>query len=117
MLNKLVVDIARYTEGVDPLPLHDAGVKMVILKADQLFARNAKVLSNSGMPIAAYHWVDPTRDADQQVAETLNLIRASDLPVLAIFSDFEQYWSKWDEWYLAIKGQLEWSLVSRISGR
>lgn len=116
MLNKLVVDIAQYTGGVDPLPLHDAGVKMVILKADQLFARNAKVLSNSGMPIAAYHWVDPTRDADQQVDETLNLIRASDLPVLAIFSDFGQYWSKWDEWFLAIKGQLEWSLVSRISG-
>jgi hypothetical protein len=116
MLNKLVVDIAGYTEGVDPLPLHDAGVKLVILKADQLFIRNARILSNSGMPIAAYHWVDPTRDADQQVAETLGLIRTSGLPVLAIFADFEQYWSKWDERYLAIKGLLEWSLISRFAG-
>jgi hypothetical protein len=114
MLNKLIVDIASYTEGLDPLPLHDAGVKMVILKADHLFTRNARILSNSGMPIAAYHWVDPTRDADQQVSETLNLIRASDLPVLAIFSDFEQYWSKWDEWYWAVKGRLNWSMVRRI---
>ena len=88
MLNKLVVDIASHTEGVDPLPLHDAGVQMVILKVDQLFTRNAEILSNSGMPIAAYHWVDPTLDADQQTANTLNIIRTSGLPVLAIFSDF-----------------------------
>jgi hypothetical protein len=115
MLNKLVVDIASYTEGVDPLPLHEAGVQMVILKADHLFARNARILANSGMPIAAYHWVDPTLDAEQQVENTLNMIRASELPVLTIFSDFEQYWSKWDEWYQAIKGQLAWNLVERFS--
>jgi hypothetical protein len=116
MLNKLVVDIALYTEGVDPLPLHEAGVQMAVLKVDQLFVRNAKILSNSGMPIAAYHWVDPTQDADQQVADTLKTLRDSDLPILAIFADFEQYWSKWDEWYAAIQGALSWNLVSRLSG-
>jgi len=116
MLNKLVVDTAFYTEGVEPLPLHEAGVQMVILKADHLFTRNARILSNSGMPIAAYHWVDPTLDVEEQVANTLNIIRGSEVPVLAIFSDFEQYWKKWDEWHLAIKGQLAWNLVSRFSG-
>jgi hypothetical protein len=68
------------------------------------------------MPIAAYHWVDPTKDAEQQVADSLKIIRDSGLPVLAIFPDFEQYWSKWDEWYAAIKGTLSWNLVSRFSG-
>jgi hypothetical protein len=116
MLNKLVVDIGSYTKGVDPLLLHDAGVQMVILKTDSLFTYNAKILSNSGMPIAAYHWVDPTLDAEQQVANTLNIIRASELPVLAIFSGFQQYWSKWDEWQSAVKGLLAWNLVSRFAG-
>jgi hypothetical protein len=116
MLNKLVVDIERYTEGIDPLPLHDADVQMVILKVDQLFARNAKLLSNSGMPIAACHWIDPTLDADQQVADTLNIVRASGVPVLAIFADFEQYWSEWDEWNRAVKGLLAWNLVGRFDG-
>jgi hypothetical protein len=116
MLNKLVVDVTHNAEGIDPLPLHEAAVQMVILKVDELFTRNAKILSNSGMPVAAYHWVDPTLDPEQQVAATLNIIRASDLPVLAIFVDFEQYWSKWDKWHLATKGQLAWNEVSRFSG-
>lgn len=116
MRNKLVVDIAGYTEGVDPLPLHDASIQMVILKVDNMFARNGRILANSGMPIAAYHWVDPTRDADQQVARTLDTIRTIGLPVVAIFPDFEQYWSRWDEWYRAIRGLLAWNLVSRFGG-
>jgi len=116
MLNRLVVDIARYTEGVDPIPLHQASVELVILKVDELFERNGRILANSGMPIAAYHWIDPTRDAAQQVAESLAVIRESGLPVLAIFPDFEQYWSSWSEWYHAIQKRLSWSLVSRLAG-
>jgi len=115
MLNKLVVDIARYTEGVDALPLHEASVQMVILKVDSQFLKNASILANSGMPIAAYHWIDPTVDADQQVANTLNTLRTSGLPVLAIFADFEQWWSNWDQWYKAILKELSWNLVSRFS--
>ncbi len=68
------------------------------------------------MPVTAYHWIDPTKDPVQQVAASLNIIRNSNVPVLAIFADFEQYWSKWDEWYRAIQGQLAWRLVSRVSG-
>jgi exopolysaccharide biosynthesis protein/GH25 family lysozyme M1 (1,4-beta-N-acetylmuramidase) len=116
MLNKLVVDIARYTAGIDPLPLHEGSVQLVILKADNLFATNGKILVNSGMPIAAYHWIDPTKDAAQQVTQTLDLIKQSGLPVLAIFPDLEQYWGKWDEWYKAIQGTLSWSMVSRLGG-
>ncbi len=116
MLNKLVVDLAGYTGGVDPLPLHAAGVQMAILKVDHLFTRNAETFANSGMPIAAYHWVDPIQDPERQVYNTLNIIRTSGLPVLGIFSVFEQYWSRWDEWILAIKGQLTWNLVSRFAG-
>lgn len=115
MLNKLVVDIATYTKGVDPLPLHDASVQLMILKVDDLFTRNGKILVNSGMPIAAYHWIDPTLDANQQVADTLGILRSSGLPVLAIFADFEQWWSKWDEWHRAIRKTLAWNLVSRFS--
>ena len=115
MLNKIVVDIAYYTQGVDPFRLHDASVQLVILKVDNWFVPNGRLLANSGMPIAAYHWIDPTKDVDRQVADTLNAIRTSGLPVLAIFADFEQWWSKWDEWYRAIRNELAWSLVSRFS--
>jgi GH25 family lysozyme M1 (1,4-beta-N-acetylmuramidase) len=116
MLNKLVVDIARYTEGVDPIPLHEASVQLVILKVDDLFERNGRIFTNAGMPIAAYHWIDPTRDAAQQVAESLEVIRKSNLPVRAIFPDFEQYWSNWTQWYRAIQKQLAWNLVGRFGG-
>ncbi len=116
MLNKLVVDIARYTAGVNPLPLHDASVQMVILKLDDMFVTNGKILVNAGMPIAAYHWIDPTRDAALQVTQSLDMIKASGLPVLAVFPDFEQYWSRWDEWYKAIQGLLAWNSVSKFGG-
>jgi GH25 family lysozyme M1 (1,4-beta-N-acetylmuramidase) len=116
MLNKIVVDIARYTAGLDPIQLHEGSVQMVILKVDDMFAHNGKILVDSGMPIAAYHWIDPTRDAAQQVAQTMDIIKQSKLPVLAIFPDFEQYWSRWDQWYKAIAGTLSWNLVSRFSG-
>ena len=33
MSNKLVVDIAHYTKSVDPLPLHEASIQLMILKA------------------------------------------------------------------------------------
>lgn len=116
MLNKLVLDIAAYTASLDPIPLHDAGVKLVILKADPLFSHNGNILRNSGMPLAAYHWIDPTVDATTQVNATLKILRDSELPILAIFADFEQYWLKWNEWKLALGGQLAWNLVSRFKG-
>jgi hypothetical protein len=49
------------------------------------------------------------------VANTLSLLRSSNLPVLAIFADFEQWWSNWDEWHRAIQKTLAWNLVSRFS--
>jgi hypothetical protein len=117
MFNKLAVDVANYTKGIDPLPLHDASIQLMILKADDYFLRNARLLVNSGMPIAAYHWIDPTRPAGRQVADTLNILRTSDLPVLAIFADFEQWWSRWDQWYKAIRKKLAWGRVKRFSGK
>ncbi len=117
MRNKLVVDIARYTASVDPLPLLEGGTQLVILKADTMFVSNGRTLVNAGMPIAAYHWIDPTRDAAKQVQETLSLIQSSGLPVLAVFPDFEQYWAKWDEWYKAIAGVISWSAVTRLGGQ
>lgn len=116
MLNKLVVDIARYTEGVDPIQLHEGTVQLMILKVDDYFERNGRIFANAGMPIAAYHWVDPTLDAARQVADSLAVIRNSNLPVLAVFPDFEQYWSNWNQWYRAIQKTLAWSLVSRFGG-
>ena len=68
------------------------------------------------MPIAAYHWIDPTKDAERQVSDTLRDIRESGLPVLAVFADFEQWWSRWDEWYRAIRREIAWELVSRFRG-
>ena len=115
MQKKIVVDIARYTEGVDALSLHEASVQMVILKVDKQFLKNAKILANSGMPIAAYHWIDPTVDADQQVARTLNFLRTSGLQIQAIFADFEQWWSNWEQWHQAILKELAWNLVSRFN--
>ena len=115
MLNKLVVDIARYTKGVNPLPLHEASIQMVVLKVDEQFLQNARVLANSGMPVAVYHWIDPTVNADQQVAKTLNTLRASGLQIQAIFADFEQWWSNWEQWHQAILKELSWNLVSRFN--
>lgn len=115
MLNKLVLDIAQHTEGVDPLPLFNATVQLVVLKVDSMFLRNAKLLADTGMPIAAYHWIDPTVDAEKQVAQTLNIINNNHLPVLALFADFEQYWSNWDQWHKAIIKLLKWNLVARFS--
>jgi len=116
MLNKLVVDIAHYTEGVDPLPLHEASIQMMILKVDDRFVKNGKIFSNAGMPVAAYHWIDPTRDAAQQVDRTLEIVRTSAFQVLAVFADFEQWWSKWNQWNRAIRGLLGWHLVGRFMG-
>lgn len=115
MLNKLVLDIAQHTEGVDPLPLFNASVQLVVLKVDSMFLRNAKILADTGMPIAAYHWIDPTEDADKQVTRTLNTISNGNLPVLAVFADFEQYWSNWDQWHKAILELLKWNLVARFA--
>ena len=114
MLNKLVVDIADYTESVNPLPLHQASTQMVILKVTKHFEKNGRAFENSGMPIAAYHWADPTMGVAQQVDETLNRIRASGLPILAIFVDFAQWWSKWAEWNKFLQKKLAWELVSRF---
>jgi hypothetical protein len=116
MLNRLVVDIAHYTKAVDPLPLHEAGVQMMILKVDDHFVKNGKVFANAGMPVAAYHWIDPIRDANEQVDETLQTIRSCGFPVLAVFADFEQWWSRWEEWLRAIRGLLAWHLVGRFMG-
>jgi len=116
MLDKLVVDIAHYTGGVDPRPLLEGGVQLMILKTDSLFEQNGRTFTNAGMPIAAYHWIDPTRDAVQQVNQSLDLIRRSNLPVLAIFPDFEQYWSSWDQFYRALNKTLAWSMVARFGG-
>jgi hypothetical protein len=114
--NKLVVDIANYTAGVDPIPLHQASVQMAILKVDELFARNARIFHNSGMPVAAYHWIDPTKDPVQQVSLSLSIMLGSNVPILAVFADFEQYWAKWDEWYRALRKQLDWRMVGRLPG-
>ena len=115
MLNKLVVDIARYTLSVDPAPLHDAGVQMVILKVDKQFPKNGKAFADSGMPIAVYHWIDPTKKAEKQVEQTLRTIKNSGLPVLAIFADFEQWWADWGEWYDAIWKRISWNAVRRVN--
>lgn len=116
MFEKLVVDLASYNRGVDPQPLHAAGVGLVILKADNQFAHNGRLLANSGMPIAAYHWIDPTKDAHRQVADTWNLLRSSGLPVLAVFLDFAQWWSRWGQWYKAVANKLAWESVRRFGG-
>ncbi len=115
MLEKLVVDIARYTKSVDPAPLHAASVQMVILKVDGQFPKNGKAFADSGMPIAVYHWIDPTINAEKQVENTLKIIRESGLPVLAIFADFEHWWADWGEWYDAIWKRIAWNSVRIVN--
>ena len=89
----------------------------MILKADDQFQCNGTALVNSGMPIAAYHWIDPTKDPHRQIADTWNLLRQSELPVLAIFLDFEQWWSRWGQWYRAIQNKLAWGRVKQFRSR
>ncbi len=116
MLNKLVVDISHHQKSVDPLPLLEAEVQLVIIKADDLFTRHGKIFANAGMPIAAYHWIDPIKDPLQQANATLDLIRNSNLPVVSLFVDFEQWWSDWDKWLLFINEKLLEQKVPRFNG-
>ena len=90
-LNQLVVDIEKFKKFVDPTPMLDAGVKMVIVKADEMFEANCKILAKAGMPIAAYHYISPFIDATQQVNSIIEDIQKSELPLLpVIFLDFEE---------------------------
>ena len=90
-LNQLVVDIEKFKKFVDPTPMLDAGVKMVIVKADEMFEANCKILAKAGMPIAAYHYISPFIDATQQVNSIIEDIQKSELSLLpVIFLDFEE---------------------------
>ena len=90
-LDQLVVDIEKFKKWIDPTPLLDAGVKMVIVKSDEMFEANCKILVNAGMPIAAYHYISPFRDTTQQVNSIIKDIENSQLPLLpVIFLDFEE---------------------------
>jgi hypothetical protein len=90
-LNQLVIDIERFKVWINPTPLLDAGVRMVIVKADEMFNTNSKILASAGMPIAAYHYIRPSEDAMEQANSVINEIEKSQLPLLpVVFLDFEE---------------------------
>ncbi|MDK1119545.1 MAG: phosphodiester glycosidase family protein [Anaerolineae bacterium] len=117
MLKKLVINIDKYTKGIDPISLHAAEVSLVITGVDNLFVQNARILANSGMPVAAYHWIDPTKDADKQVARTLEIINSSGLPIRAIFLGFEVQSISWDDWVGRIRALVVSQIVRLFSGK
>lgn len=90
-LDQLVIDIEKFKKWIDPTPMLNAGVKMVIVKADEMFEANCKILAKAGMPIAAYHYISPFQDTAQQVDTIIGDIENSQLPLLpVIFLDFEE---------------------------
>jgi len=56
----------------------------------QTHINNAKRV---GLPFAGYHWVDPTRDFNNQI-DLIKSIVAKYGPA-SLFNDYEQYWSDW----------------------
>ena len=90
-LNQLVVDVEEFKKFINPTPLLDAGVRMVVVKADGMFKTNGKILANAGMPIASYQYISSSRDAKQQADTIISEIENSQLPLLpVIFLDFEE---------------------------
>lgn len=53
------------------------------------------------LPFAGYHWVDPTRDINQQVQLILSQIAR--FKPSSYVADIEQWWSRWDMYLQAIK--------------
>jgi hypothetical protein len=87
-LNQLVIDIENSRFGLTPLL--DAGVRMVIVKADEMFHTNSKILASAGMPIAAYHYISPSKDALEQANTVIEEIEKPTALVTSHLSGFRR---------------------------
>jgi hypothetical protein len=63
------------------------------LSVDTMAQKHIENANRVGLPFAGYHWVDPTRDFNDQI----NHYRATveKFGPASMFNDYEQYWQDW----------------------
>lgn len=115
----LVVDVSRYQRCIRADILCAAGVRMVIGKIGQGTSMDAKFEPHKvecdlmKMPLAAYHWPDPIQAARPQAEAVLRWI--DKYKPVAVFGDYEQWWSVWGTWYQAVAKKIAWAAVAALS--
>lgn len=112
----IVLDISLYDPYIAPRVWLEAGVTDVIVKlgsgmcADAIAIDLAKQVA-PWLRLHAYWWDDPIIQPKYQIDTLRNTIQKSGLKFLSVWADMEQWWSNWNDWYLARRGQKEWSAV------
>jgi len=97
---KLVIDVSYYN-NLSPAQwdllatvLDGVIIRLSFGLNEDVMAEDHIVQANRvGLPYAGYHWVDPTRNLNQQV-EFYKRMVAKHKPA-GMFNDYEQYWTDW----------------------
>ena len=63
------------------------------LTSDKSHKKHLQEFRDRGVAVAGYHWVDPTKDRNAQIAFIIKSAKENLLP--GMFLDAEQYWSDW----------------------
>jgi len=116
---KIFIDVhPNYQPAVDWKLLVEKGVTGVIIKSGQglvnypnisAYATPAK---QAGLIVGFYHWVDPIYSAADQMKKFAQQL---ELPCVDFgMLDYEQWWSDWNKWTLAMQGKLDLSQVPRF---
>jgi GH25 family lysozyme M1 (1,4-beta-N-acetylmuramidase) len=99
----LGIDISHWQKSVDWTAMKNGGIEFVIVKAtqgtyqvDPMLTDYVNGATKAGIAVGAYHWVDPTVNAEAQAAYFLSNIKG--LPIQFIAADVEQFWTDWTEW-------------------
>jgi hypothetical protein len=112
----IVLDISLYDPYISPRVWLEAGVTDVIVKLGSGMCADAVALDLAKqvapwLRLHAYWWDDPLYLPEYQINTIKNTIQKSGLQFLSVWLDMEQWWSNWNDWYLARRGQKEWSAV------
>jgi GH25 family lysozyme M1 (1,4-beta-N-acetylmuramidase) len=117
------IGIDCYSETYISLPMLQAfkslGGTFVVLKAsmgwgnDPAVIKNASLVKQANLKLGLYHWSDPTNTADVQAIRFGNLIEQLKPDFASL--DNEQWWSNWDEFWLASEKKIPWSDVDRAA--
>jgi len=97
---KLAIDVSYYnnlsTTQWDLLATVLDGVIIRLsfgLSQDSMAQTHINNAKRVGLPYAGYHWVDPTRDFNNQIQ--LYKTTVAKYRPASMFNDYEQYWSDW----------------------
>jgi hypothetical protein len=118
------IDISKYQYNVDVKALLDSGVKVFVVKIGQnsvldsnfyKHANNVAKFASQGAILQCYYWDEITSSSSAQVTWLNSEINKSGLPITFTWIDAEQWWTNWSQYSSALKGQLPYSSVSRLT--